>query len=448
MKRRPFIAVALLALLAIALPACGGDDDATTTAAPGTTAASGTTAAPTGTTTAPDGTTAAPAASGDPIVVGSTLSLTGIFAATGAIHQLAGEQFVERLNAEGGLLGRPVEWRVLDDESNSEVVPTLYEQLINQDGVDLIIGPYATPNILPAMAVAERAGYVLPQHTAVLTPLMTYACQFPGWSIGAEPNVYVPTQLFEAVESLPEPPQAVAIVTNQSGSTDFLTYGAPDVEDPGFLTIAAERGYDVVADIPYPPGNTEWGSIATELRNADADLVIMSSLGVEPVDLITAMEQLDYRPPLMFSLFPAPGPLLGLGEAAEGMLSVSMFEPNEPILERMGPEVREIVETYSANATEAELPYTVFETQATASWNAWEILTAGVEAAGSLDHQAICDALHESGVDSTFSGHLDFDPATNNFWPSTQGLKQIQDGDWVMVWPNDIAAAALRGPEG
>jgi branched-chain amino acid transport system substrate-binding protein len=140
--------------------------------------------------------------------------------------------------------------------------------------------------------------------------------------------------------------------------------------------------------------------------------------------------------------------LLGLGEAAEGMLSVSMFEPNEPILERMGPEVREIVETYSANATEAELPYTVFETQATASWNAWEILTAGVEAAGSLDHQAICDALHESGVDSTFSGHLDFDPATNNFWPSTQGLKQIQDGDWVMVWPNDIAAAALRGPEG
>ncbi len=43
----------------------------------------------------------------DPIVVGSTLSLTGAFAATGAIHKIAGEQFVERLNADGGLLGRP-----------------------------------------------------------------------------------------------------------------------------------------------------------------------------------------------------------------------------------------------------------------------------------------------------------------------------------------------------
>ena len=45
-------------------------------------------------------------------------SLTGAFAATGAIHKIAGEQFVERLNANGGLLGRPVEWMVRDDESD------------------------------------------------------------------------------------------------------------------------------------------------------------------------------------------------------------------------------------------------------------------------------------------------------------------------------------------
>ena len=56
--------------------------------------------------------------SGEPIVVGSTLSLTGAFAATGAIHQIAGELFIEQLNASGGLLGRPVEWTVLDDESD------------------------------------------------------------------------------------------------------------------------------------------------------------------------------------------------------------------------------------------------------------------------------------------------------------------------------------------
>ena len=165
------------------------------------------------------------APSGDPILIGSTLSLSGAFAATGAIHQLAGDQFVEQLNANGGLLGRPVEWRVVDDESDQAQVSTLYERLISQDQVDLIMGPYATPNILAAMGVAERHGYVLPQHTSVLAPLMTYDCQFPGWSIGPAPNEYVPNMLFDALESLPEPPQTIAIITNQNGSTDFVSRG-------------------------------------------------------------------------------------------------------------------------------------------------------------------------------------------------------------------------------
>jgi branched-chain amino acid transport system substrate-binding protein len=56
----------------------------------------------------------------------------------------------------------------------------------------------------------------------------------------------------------------------------------------------------------------------------------------------------------------------------------------------------------------------------------------------------MCDSLHEKGADTTFSGHLKFDPKDNNFWPTTQTLKQIQDGEWVTVWPEDKAAAPLR----
>ena len=85
------------------------------------------------------------------------------------------------------------------------------------------------------------------------------------------------------------------------------------------------------------------------------------------------------------------------------------------------------------------------ETQAAASWNAWEILTGGVKSAGKLDQQAICDALHKDGAETTFSGKLAFDPKQNNFWPTTQTIKQIQNGDWVAVWPRDRAAGQLRG---
>jgi len=390
----------------------------------------------------------APEPSGEPIVVGSTLSLTGAFAATGAIHKIVGEQYVERLNASGGLLGRPVEWLLLDDESDANKVTQLYERLITQEGVDLIIGPYATPNIIPAVAVAERQGFTIVQHTAVLAPFLGYDCQFPAWSIGFDPQNYVPNLLFDALGTLPDPPRRVAILTNQNGSTAFVSYGQADVDDGGAVAVAGERGLDVVLEVQYPPTTTDWAPIAAQLRDADPDLVLNNGLGLDPVNIIQAMEQLNYRPPLMFSLFPAPGPPLGLGDAAEGLLSVSLFEANEPLVAALGPEAREIVTEFERRAKAADLPYTAFETQATASWNAWEILTYGVQAAGNLDQQAICDALRANGATTTFSGELTFDPELNNFWPSNQGIKQIQGGRWVMVWPEQRAAGDLQGPAG
>jgi branched-chain amino acid transport system substrate-binding protein len=390
--------------------------------------------------------TSSPTASGEPIVIGSTLALSGAFAATGVIHKIAGETFIDRLNANGGLLGRPVQWRLLDDESNTQNITPLYEQLLSgPDAVDLIIGPYATPNILAAMAVAERNGKVLPHHTAVLRPALTYECQFPGWSIGPNPNKFIPEQIFDMVETLPDPPQTVAILTVQNGSAAFVTNGFQD--DPsGVPTVAAERGIEVVLDEEYPIGTTDWTNLAQAVRDANPDLLISNSLGVDTVGQLNAMKQLGYTPPMTFSLFPAPGPLLGLGADGEGVLAWSLFEGTEPAAEALGGDVPAIIDDFATRANAQNVPYTAFETQAAASWTAWEILTAGVKAAGSLDDAAICDALHAGPVHTTFAGDITFDPAVNNFWDTEVGIKQIQDGNWVMVWPESAATSELRGP--
>jgi branched-chain amino acid transport system substrate-binding protein len=415
--------------------ACGDDSAQTTTT---------TSASPTTTQAAATTTEAAP--TGEPIVVGGSLALTGAVGATGTIHRIAGQLYVERLNAAGGLLGRPVVFEPLDDESDPTRVGDLYEQLISQDGVDLIMGPYATPWILQAQAVAERHGFVLPHHTAVLAPALGYECQFPGWSIGPEPNVFIPNQVADALDSIGGM-STVALVTNSSGSTAFVSHGVPDVEGSrGALDVFPERGYQVVADESYPPGNTEWGAIALSIRNADPDFVMVNGLGIEANGLIDAMSQLDYSPRMIFALFPAPGAVLAMGEAAEGMLSVSMFESNESILANASDQVREIVAEFEARAAAAGVAYTTFETQAAASWNAWDILTQGVEGAGSLDHREICDYLQQNGANLTFAGQMSFPRDDNNFWPTNQVLKQVQDGDWVVVWPADQAAAPLRGP--
>ena len=79
------------------------------------------------------------AQSGPPIRVGSTLALTGPLSATAQVHKLVGEIYVEQLNKRGGLLGRPVEWIVKDDQSKPDLARTLYEQLITADKVEAII---------------------------------------------------------------------------------------------------------------------------------------------------------------------------------------------------------------------------------------------------------------------------------------------------------------------
>ena len=448
MRRR---ALPVLGAFLLIAAACSSNSGSATGDTGTTSPATSPVGSPAPTATSPGSPTGAPTDSapgtptGIPIVVGSTLPLTGAFAATGLIHQIAGQEFVDRLNASGGLLGRPVQWKVLDDGSDTAKVSQLYEQLISQDKVDLLMGPYATPNILAAMAVAERHGYVLPQHTAVLAPQLTYSCQFPGWSIGPTPNQFIPNQLFDALDSLSPKPTKIALVTSQSGSAAFVTDGYGD-DKSGFTTIAPQRGYQIVLNQKYPPTTTDWSSLATQVRDAKPDIVINNGLGVDTVNLLTAMKQLNYTPPMTYSLFPAPGPLLGFG--LNGVLSVSIFEPNDSLLSTLDPSAADIVSDFKTRATAAKAPYTVFETQAAASWNAWQILADGVKGAGSLDQKSICDWLHANGADTTFSGHLTFDPKSDNFWAPTLMLKQIQNGNWVVVWPKDKAAAPLQGPSG
>jgi branched-chain amino acid transport system substrate-binding protein len=382
----------------------------------------------------------------DPIVVGSTLSLTGSFAATGIIHKAAGEAYVRWLNSNGGLLGRPVEWKLYDDESDPAKVTALYERLISQDRVDLIMGPYATPNIVAAQAVAERHGYVLPNHTAVLTYALTYGCQFPTWSTGGKPNLTVPKTVFTALKTQRRPPKTIAFVTNTGGSTNFISYGPPNSNEGGAVEQARKMGFNVVLDLKYPPTVSDWGSIAAQVRAANPDLVWNSGLATDPVSLIQAMDQLNYRPPQVFTLFPAPGPLLALGDRGDRVLSITLFEPNGRLLKRMGTKAQTIVSRFAQRAAANGLNYRVFDSQATASWTAWEVLTAGVRGARSLDNQRVCNYLKANGADTTFVGKLKFNPALNNFSVARNLVKQIQSRRWVVVWPPNLRVARLQGP--
>jgi ABC-type branched-subunit amino acid transport system substrate-binding protein len=374
---------------------------------------------------------AAAAPSGPPIRIGSTLALTGPLSGTAIIHRLTGEIYVEQLNKKNGLLGRPVEWILRDDQSKPDLARTLYEQLITVDKVDLIIGPYATPNIVSAMGVAQRYGKMLVHHTMGIPSLAKYDMQFPAWSVGPNPETTVPNTLFDALAASPKPPKTIAIVTSKFPSVYLMSVGAREV--------ARKRGLTEVLFLEWEFGNRDYGPIANRVKDAKPDFVFVGAIGLEGNLLLDAMKKIDYIPPLHYYMYPAPGPLAKMPEA-KGALAASIFEQHPPFTDN--PVAAEFVKIYNDRAAKAGLADNSVETQAAASFSTWQVLEAAVTATKSLDDKAMAQWLKKNRVD-TIQGRLRFDN-TNNYGDDLMRVKQVQNGHWVTVWPREWAAPGAK----
>ena len=361
-----------------------------------------------------------------PIRVGSTLSLTGPLAGTAVMHKIAGDIFIEQLNKRGGLLGRPVEWVVKDDQSKPDLARTLYEQLISGENVDLLMGPYATANSLAAMGVAQRNGKVLITNSFGIPSLAKYDMHFPAYVMGIDPGTTVPNTLLDAIAAGGAKPQSVSIVTSKFPSVVFLSVGAREV--------FKKRGLREALWLEWEFGNRDFGPIASRLKEANADVVWVGSIGAESMQLLEAMNKIDYKPKIHFHVYPTPGPLAQSPLAANA-LTLTTFEQHAPFTNN--PSYAEAIKMYNDRAAKANLPDTVFELQAANAFAGWQFLEAGVKGSGSLEDAKIAAWLKKNRVD-TIVGKVRFD-GPNNYGDDLNRIKQLQGGKWVVIHPKDVA---------
>jgi len=371
------------------------------------------------------------APSGPPIRIGSTLALTGPLAPTALIHKIAGEIYVEQLNRGNGLLGRPLEWVLFDDQSKPDLTRSLYEKLITVDKVDLIMGPYATSGILAAMGVAQRYQKMIIHHSFGMPHLATYEMHFPVAPFGPEPQKTVPGMVFDGLATTKTPPKTVTIVTSKFPSAQYQSNGAREV--------AEKRGLKVLLYLEYEFGTRDWGSIAARVKDANADFLWVGALGLDGNQLLEALKKLDYSPPRHFHLFPAPGPMITAPEARLA-LSNTFFEEHPPFTN--DPAAARLVALFKEGATKAGLPYTAVDTQAAGSFAAWQVLEAAIAATKSLDDKVLAQWLRKNRVD-TVEGKLRFD-GPNNYGDDLSKMRQVQDGKWLVVWPREFAAPGAR----
>ena len=371
------------------------------------------------------------APSGPPIRIGGTLALTGPLASTAMIHKIVGDLYVENLNKANGLLGRPVEWVLYDDQSKPDVARALYDKLVTGDKVDLLIGPYATGAILSAIAVAERHSRMLVHHTFGIPKLAKYEKQFSANPSGYDFETTFPTKVVDAILSGDRKPKTIAIVTSKFSSVHFMSVGARDV--------AKKRGLQEVLYLEFEFGNRDFGPIAARVREANPDFLWMGGIALESNMLLESLKKLEYTPKNHFHLYPAPGPL---ANAPEGHLALSQtgFEDHPPL--NTPPVAAAFTKAFKERAIKANLPYVEAEIQAANSFAAWQVLEAAVTATKSLDDNVLAKYIKANRI-NTINGTMRFD-GQNNYGDDLSKVKQVQNGKWVIVWPPEFAPPGVK----
>src|SRR2546429_9205445 len=212
----------------------------------------------------------AQALSGDPIKIGYGISQTGGLAPNGKSALLAQKIWEEDINAKGGLLGRPVKLIYYDDKSSPAEVPAIYTKLLDIDKVDLIIGPYATAMIAPAMPIViqRKKNFVGLLGLAVNSEFNypNYFCMIPS---GPDAKPSFTKGFFEIAMAQNPKPQTVAIV---SADQEFSRNAAD-----GARENVKKAGLKIVYDKNYPTSTNDFAPIVRAIAAANPDIVNVNS---------------------------------------------------------------------------------------------------------------------------------------------------------------------------
>lgn len=364
--------------------------------------------------------------SGEPIVIGGTLGLTGAFSDPSAQYQAVYAYWEEKINNEGGLLGRPVELQIYDDRSDPATAQSLYRRLMTQDNADLLLAPYTTANagaVVPL--VAANDGLIFNGGAAGVE----FYDRFPGTLFGTysyQENTWT-LALFDLIDSMPEGerPQSLAVLVEQNPFPILARDGYGG--EGGVLRYAEERGIEVVYNQEFSPDTSDFTTLIRRARSADPDLFIHLALPEPAFEVARTAQQLNFEP----DIYCACGSLVTtlpawaeLGEAGEGAFATAQAWPTQDY-----EGIDEITELFNAEGIDVPPNYAYI------GYAALQVLEQAVEATESLDP----DTLREHLIGNTFetaAGPMTYPESGQPEF--NQILLQFQNGENQVVWPEDV----------
>ncbi len=359
-----------------------------------------------------------------PIVIGASVSQTGPLAVDAAYHLRGLQLGVADANAHGGWLGRKIELKYYDDQSNPGTAVRLYTRLITEDNVNLVVGPYSSgisQAVAPLMNKYER---VMPAPGASLPAIFA-----PGnkWNFQLLPPA---TGYLEGILPLAKSQGAhtVAILELQLGFT--LACGQAREAQ------AQALGMPIIYGASYALPQPDFSSLALAIKNANPDVVVLCSYYPDAVGIAQALHRIGYAPRFLSeTIGPAEAEFISaLGPIANGIISNTSWWPNLKTPDNAG-----FIARYKAMFNNEEPDYHVAATYA-----AIQVLGAAVKATNSLDQAKMRQWLltHEvETVEGVFKS--DANGLSTKFG---QYMFQIQNGKRFLIWPISQAEAKPQIP--
>mgnify|MGYP001557378282 CR=1 FL=1 len=349
---------------------------------------------------------AVPAMAANPIKIGFAMSLTGGLAVNGKAALVAMQIWRDDQNAKGGLLGRQVEFVYYDDQSNPSNVPGIYTKLLDVDKVDLVVGPYATAEIAPAMPVVM-------QHKMAFLGLMGLAVNsefhYPRYFAmipsGPNPKSSFTKGLFDIAMKQTPKPKTIAIV---AADQEFAIHASD-----GARQNAKAAGLKVVYDKTYPPSTTDYTPIVRAINATNPDILIICSYPPDSVGMTRALNEVGTKAKLIGGAMvglQATAIKMQLGPLLNGIITYDFWQPAKTM---DFPGVGAVLKKYQAKAKSAGVDPLGYY-MAPASYAYLQILADAVEATKGLDQEKLAEYMHKTTFHTVFGD-----------------IKFGEDGEWA-----------------
>ena len=412
--KRGYLPVALLVLITLTVTACGGGGGS--------------------------------AGGGDddgPIVIGSTFTLSGPVAHAGQMAFEGAELAVKYVNEElGGINGRPVELKYYDDEFDESKIPMLYEKLITQDKVDILLSPYTSPFLAAAPVVAKNDmmmfciaadSYVANDSYGQNIVNIQMDDQWRGgmwWHDVAEFFVNFDQWNTKGLER----PKTVAILNLE------ISYGH-EVAD-AIVPYLEDNGFEIVYHEYFDPMQADWTPIVSRMKELQPDIIFQPHYFEDCVKFIEKCKELDYYAPYMI--------IEGMGWDTLSWTNPE-FGGLDPYVAKRGFFAYSVYKNKYQTETSKYLADYVKEKYDSIPGNdlicgfmAVELAAKAANMAGSVETADLKKVLTENTFDlagyaytmnETGGNAADFNWGVGQYIPDDINNADVGANDWYCVWP-------------